>query len=329
MDQWKNQQFGDLLQAVGLLTAEVRDLAADNRQMRADLEAMRGQQHATNQLTSVLKLTTTPTISSATLTVTPPPLPTSSTMWPSRALLEAMRELPFLHDYPSLAGFAIPDFRYPVLACVYPGNTIFDPVPPTILFANAAMCRLSGYTFRELVGALVTKVVVMQESARLKMGPFLSNKDPLSLSPVYSFNTLIRSRSGRLWRTLADSTQFFFGQNGTPKHIVVNLTQWEEGHLREGEVIDHWEGMTSGPSFRSTWTASPSPAPTAAAADEPPAPPTLAPEIPTSCGRHCRPGRSPMMMMMLMATAASPPPRRHHHRPGLRVRLRRRRRRWR
>ncbi|ELR21318.1 uncharacterized protein ACA1_182190 [Acanthamoeba castellanii str. Neff] len=215
--------------------------------MRADLEAMRGQQHATNQLTSVLKLTTTPTISSATLTVTPPPLPTSSTMWPSRALLEAMRELPFLHDYPSLAGFAIPDFRhatlvkvaadkYPVLACVYPGNTIFDPVPPTILFANAAMCRLSGYTFRELVGALVTKVVVMQESARLKMGPFLSNKDPLSLSPVYSFNTLIRSRSGRLWRTLADSTQFFFGQNGTPKHIVVNLTQWEEGHLREGEL---------------------------------------------------------------------------------------------
>jgi hypothetical protein len=102
---------------------------------------------------------------------------------------------------------------------------------------------------------------------------------------VYSFNTLIRSRSGRLWRTYADSTQFFFGENGTvrcvllhlpvsflsltlrntihntphstttrrarhtttqPKHIVVNLTQWEEGHLREGEVIDHWEGMTSG-----------------------------------------------------------------------------------
>jgi hypothetical protein len=90
VDQRKNQQFGDLLQAVGLLTAEVRDLAADNRQMRADLEAMRGQQHATNQqLASVLTRTTTPTTSSTTLTVTPPPLPTSSTMWPSRALLEA------------------------------------------------------------------------------------------------------------------------------------------------------------------------------------------------------------------------------------------------
>jgi hypothetical protein len=119
VDQRKNQQFGDLLQAVGLLTAEVRDLAADNRQMRADLEAMRGQQHATNQqLASVLTLTTTPTTSSTTLTVTPPPLPTSSTMWPSRALLEAMRELPFLHDYPSLAGFAVPDFRHATLVKV-------------------------------------------------------------------------------------------------------------------------------------------------------------------------------------------------------------------
>jgi hypothetical protein len=94
----------------------------------------------------------------------------------------------------------------------------------------------------------------------------------MSVSPVFEINCLVRCRSGRLLRT-EDKTQFFFDHQGNvhcailspliaqrlisevacvcvcvcaavaveqAKHAILCLLSWQEGTLRDDEVLDRW-----------------------------------------------------------------------------------------
>jgi hypothetical protein len=45
--------------------------------------------------------------------------------------------------------------------------------PATIIYANDALCRLSEYSWTQLIGVPISTVVVMQESHRQRLKPYL------------------------------------------------------------------------------------------------------------------------------------------------------------
>jgi hypothetical protein len=117
----------------------VRGLTADNSKLKGELKAMRAQQNAADRLlASVLSSPSSafgyPSLinsdvgrADAALACKPRAVKKerkttrsaeeadqteAEASLPPTALMDAVHELPFLRDYPSLAGFAIPDFRY-------------------------------------------------------------------------------------------------------------------------------------------------------------------------------------------------------------------------
>jgi hypothetical protein len=118
----------------------VRGLTADNSKLKGELKAMRAQQNAADRLlASVLSSPSSafgypPSLinsdvgrADAALACKPRAVKKyrkatrsaeeadqteAEPSLPPTALMDAVHELPFLRDYPSLAGFAIPDFRY-------------------------------------------------------------------------------------------------------------------------------------------------------------------------------------------------------------------------
>lgn len=147
-----------VVSAVEALAAEVRALRDNNRHIHAQLSVMQAQQHACDSALAWLlhgnHWYQQSTVGSAPRKVRKCPARTNPRLMrnrscenveerPSEAVLEAIRELTFLDDYPSLTGFAVPDFRFPVLACAYPGSGS----RPTIIYANAAACQLTEYSW--------------------------------------------------------------------------------------------------------------------------------------------------------------------------------------
>jgi hypothetical protein len=146
-----------VVSAVEALAAEVRALRDNNRYIHAQLGVMQAQQHACDSALAWLlhgNHDQQSTVGSAPRKVrkgqgrTNPRLTRNRSCEnveerPSEAVLAAIRELTFLDDYPSLAGFAVPDFRFPVLACAYAGSDS----RPTIIYANAAACQLTEYSW--------------------------------------------------------------------------------------------------------------------------------------------------------------------------------------
>jgi hypothetical protein len=119
-----------LTRAVAGLTAEVKCLRDENERLREQMAAMAAQQEATSRLMTGLRpqgeftqhhARWPPELQTSAHDRAPTPaMPmalvhsstSSSTTTPAAALVEAMRELPFLRDYPQLTGFAIPNFRH-------------------------------------------------------------------------------------------------------------------------------------------------------------------------------------------------------------------------
>lgn len=142
-----------VVSAVEALAAEVRALRDDNRHIHVQLDAMKARQHACDSaLASLLHgnhyqqstVGSAPRkVRKASARLTGNRSCENAEERPSAAVLEAIRELTFLDDYPSLTGFAVPDFRFPVLACAYAGAGS----RPTIIYANAAACQLTEYSW--------------------------------------------------------------------------------------------------------------------------------------------------------------------------------------
>lgn len=107
--------------------------------------------------------------------------------------------------------------RFPVIVVEF--ASVFDHRPPTIIYANAAMCRLSEYSlvrrpffhpppsrfrFRsflfairsyaheawvqdQLIGAPVTALIVLQETHRRVLGPYITRQYALPTPEEFEF----------------------------------------------------------------------------------------------------------------------------------------------
>lgn len=233
--------------------AEVRGLKRNNEQLHQDLEALQLQQHAADQKVAQLLATgagqdgeperkrprppTSSPISSSSSSSSSPQPPTPSTLGSPSPLFEARRLIAFVGPYILPSNFAVPDFRYPVMGCTF--ESVFGLGPPTIVFANTEFCKLTEFRLHELLGAPITKVRVTGENSRQHMSAHLTNKTPMSVSPVFEINCLVRCRSGRLLRT-QDKTQFFFDEQGNVKHAILCLLSWKEGQLQADERLEQW-----------------------------------------------------------------------------------------
>ncbi|ELR21317.1 uncharacterized protein ACA1_182180 [Acanthamoeba castellanii str. Neff] len=289
-----------VVSAVEALAAEVRALRDDNRHIHVQLDAMKARQHACDSaLASLLHgnhyqqstVGSAPRkVRKASARLTGNRSCENAEERPSAAVLEAIRELTFLDDYPSLTGFAVPDFRFPVLACAYAGAGS----RPTIIYANAAACQLTEYSWGELIGAPLSTVVAMADQLLVpSQSPDLGHERHPAISPVYNFHHVLRSKSGRLWRASADNTQFFFNAtqphhvrecSAEPRHALISVTQWVR--LAEpGSVVPSTSSIESVVDNLLDWVEATTPA----EENEPSSPSTSSPELasaPTTAANH-------------------------------------------
>ncbi|ELR12522.1 fungal Zn(2)-Cys(6) binuclear cluster domain containing protein [Acanthamoeba castellanii str. Neff] len=160
-----------------------------------------------------------------------------------------LQHFPFLADYdlgsPSIP-FVVDDIRKPCWAySVRPRHLGEDMKPPTIVYANTAFCRLTGFASHELLGMSSQRITYLEDEHKKKMIHLIYQQSPVPYTEVLNLTFKCLRKDMRALRLHA-RYQIFYGSNAKWQWVMACVERIEHIPLTpEEEAKLHSLALTS------------------------------------------------------------------------------------